>query len=111
MLHKDYYLKNSVENKSLVVGLKGLPPRRTDWRLTASRKITQSQLTRSQSSALESQPAKIHYQETASENLAQDLPLLRTVAQQRLVKADIEDFILCAVVTATIRVCKRMILL
>jgi hypothetical protein len=31
---------------------------------------------------------------------------LRPVTQQRLVKADIEDFILCAVVTVILRVCK-----
>jgi hypothetical protein len=32
MLYKDYYRKSSVQKTSLVVGLKGLTPRRTDWR-------------------------------------------------------------------------------
>jgi hypothetical protein len=33
----------------------------------------------------------ISYQETSSEKFAEELPLLRAVTKQRLVKADLED--------------------
>jgi hypothetical protein len=32
MLYEDYDRKGSVEKETLVVGLKGLAPRRTNWR-------------------------------------------------------------------------------
>jgi hypothetical protein len=38
--------------------------------------------------------AKIRYQETSSENYAEEQPLLRPITKQRLVKADLED-VLC----------------
>jgi hypothetical protein len=40
MLHKDNYRKSSAGKKNLVVGLKGLTPRRNEWRYTANREVT-----------------------------------------------------------------------
>jgi hypothetical protein len=41
MLHKDYYRKGSAGGKNRLSWVsRGLTPRRTDWRSTASRKVT-----------------------------------------------------------------------
>jgi hypothetical protein len=74
MLHKDYYCKGSVAKKNLWSWCsKGLTPRQTDWRQTASRKVTLT---------LSSQLKISLWLSTGAE----ESPLLKYVTRKRLLR-------------------------